>query len=116
MTPTCKQENGEISFLLDGTTPIPGTRQPSVDATAGIIEVVRPRTVKPVPEEVGEDFFDKTVDGTELLFDKPMNGWVTLEIGDLTEGGGDWKEDAVNLRILVDEYQSVRNVMVTFWG
>lgn len=38
---TCKQEDGEVSFLLDGATPIPGARQPTVDATTGIIEVIR---------------------------------------------------------------------------
>jgi hypothetical protein len=44
-----------------------------------------------MPEEVREDFFDETINGTELLFDKPVNGWAILECGDLTEGGGDGK-------------------------
>ena len=67
-----------------------------------------------MPEEVRKDFFDQTVDGTELLFDKPVNGRSILEGGYLIESGGDGKEDAVDLGILVDEHQSIRNVMVTF--
>lgn len=67
-----------------------------------------------MPEEVREDFFDQTIDGTELLFDKPMNPWAILEVWDLAESGGDGEEDAVDLRILVDEHQGVRDVMVTF--
>jgi len=67
-----------------------------------------------MPEEVREDFFDETIDGTKLLFDKPVNGWTILEGGDLTEGGSDGKEDAVDLGILVDEHQGVRNVTITF--
>jgi len=67
-----------------------------------------------MPEEVREDFFDQTIDGTELLFDKPMNSWAILEVWNLTESGGDGEEDAVDLRILVDEHQGVRDVMVTF--
>jgi len=67
-----------------------------------------------MPEEVCEDFLDETIDGTELLFDKPVNGWAILEGGDLTEGGSDGKEDAVDLGILVDEHQGVWNVMITF--
>ena len=65
-------------------------------------------------EEVREDFFDQTVDGTELLFDKPVNCRTILEIWNLTEGGGDGEEDAVDLGILVDEHQGVRDVMVAF--
>ena len=112
---TCKQEHGEVSFLLDRTTPIPGARQPTVDTTASIVEVIRSRAVKSVPEEVREDFFDETIDGTELLFDKSVNGWALFEGRNLTESGGDWKEDAVDLGILVDEHQGVRNVVITFW-
>jgi hypothetical protein len=67
-----------------------------------------------MPEEVREDFFDETIDGTELLFDKSVNGRGIFEGGDLTEGGGDGKEDAVDLGILVDEHQGVRNVVITF--
>ena len=57
-----------------------------------------------MPEEVHEDFFDQTIDGTELLFDKPVNCWTILETWNLTESGGDRKEDAVDLGILVDEH------------
>jgi len=67
-----------------------------------------------VPEEVREDFFDETIDGTELFFDKPMNGWLILEVGYLTEGSGDRKEDPVDLGILVDEHQGIRDVVITF--
>jgi hypothetical protein len=67
-----------------------------------------------VPEEVCENFFYETVDGAELLFYEPVNGWAVLEVGDLTEGGGDGKEDTVDLGVLVDEHQSVRDVMITF--
>ena len=67
-----------------------------------------------MPEEVREDFFDQTIDGTKLLFDKPVNPWAFLEIWNLTESGGDGKEDAVDLGILVDEHQCVRDVVVTF--
>lgn len=80
---TCKQEDGEVPFLFDGTTPVPGARQPSVDATASIVKIIRSRAIKPVPEEVRENFFDKTIDGAELLFDEPMNGWLILKAGDL---------------------------------
>ena len=44
-----------------------------------------------MPEEVREDFFDETIDRTELLFDKSVNGWAILEGGNLTEGGRDRK-------------------------
>ena len=67
-----------------------------------------------MPEEVRENFFDETIDRTELLFDESMNAWVILQAGDLAKGGGDGKEDAVDLRVLVDEHQSVRDIMVTF--
>ena len=67
-----------------------------------------------MPEEVGEDLFDQTIDGTELLFDKPVNPWVILEIWNLAESGGNGKEDTVDLGILVDEHQGVRDVVVTF--
>lgn len=67
-----------------------------------------------MPEEVHEDFFDQTIDGTELLFDKPVNCWTILETWNLTESGGDRKEDAVDLGILVDEHQGVRDIVVTF--
>lgn len=66
-----------------------------------------------MPEEVYKNFLDKPIDGAELLFDESVNGWVILQAGDLTEGGGDGKEDAVDLRILIDEHQSVRDVVVT---
>lgn len=65
-------------------------------------------------EEVREDFFDQTIDGTELLLDKPVNSRAILEGWDLTEGGGDGKEDTVDLGVLVDEHQSIRNVVVAF--
>jgi hypothetical protein len=67
-----------------------------------------------VSEKVCENLFDETIDGTELLFDQSVNGWFLLEAGDLTEGGSDWKENAVYLGILVDKHQSVWDVMVTF--
>ena len=67
-----------------------------------------------MPEEVREDFFDQTIDGTELLFDKPVNPWTIFQSGDLTEGGGDGEEDTVDLGILVDEHQGIRNVVVAF--
>lgn len=67
-----------------------------------------------MPEEVRKDFFDQAVDGTELLFDEPVNCWIVLEIWNLAESGGDRKEDAVDLRILVDEHQGVWDVVVTF--
>jgi hypothetical protein len=89
--PTCKQEDREVSLLLDRTAPIPGARQPTIDATASIVEIVRSRTVKSMPEEVSEDFFDEAIDRTELLFDKTVNGWAVFEGGDLTEGGRDGK-------------------------
>ena len=111
---TCKQEDGEVSFLLDRTTPVPGACQSTVNATASVVEVIRSRTIKSVPEEVREDFLDETIDGTELLFDKSVNAWAILQGGDLTEGGGDREEDAVDLGVLVDEHQGVRNVVVTF--
>ena len=111
---TSKQEDGEVSFLLDRTAPIPGARQPTVDATASVVEVISPRTVKTMPEEVREYFFDKTIDGTELLFDKSVNTWAIFQGGNLVESGGDGKEDAVDLGVLVDEHQGVRNVVVTF--
>jgi len=66
-----------------------------------------------MPEKVRENFFDETIDGTELLFDKPMNGWAVLEVGYLAEGSGYRKEDAVDLGIFVDEHQGVRNVVIT---
>ena len=111
---TCKQEDGKISFPLDGATPIPGARQTSVDATTCIVKVVRSRAVESMPEEVRENFFDETIDRTELLFDESVNAWVILEAWDLAKGGGDGKQDAVDLRVLVDEHQSVRDIMVTF--
>jgi len=110
---TCKQEDGEIPLLFNRTTPIPGACQPPVDATASIVKVVRSRAVKSVPEEVCEDFFDETIDRAKLLFDESVNSWIILEAGDLTEGGGDGKEDTVDLGILVDEHQRVRDVVVT---
>ena len=67
-----------------------------------------------MPEKVCKDLFDETIEGTEFLFDESLNGWAILQGGDLTEGGGDGKEDAVDLGILVDEHQSIRNVVVTF--
>ena len=67
-----------------------------------------------MPEEIREDFFDESIHGTELLFDKPADRWTLFEGGDLTEGGGDGKEDTVDLGILVDEHQGIRNVVVTF--
>jgi hypothetical protein len=67
-----------------------------------------------MPEEVREYFFDQTIDGTELLFDQPVNTWAILEIWNLAESGGDGKEDAVDLGILVDEHQGVWDVVVTF--
>lgn len=111
---TCEQEDGEVSFLLDRTTPIPCTRQSTVDATASVVEVIRSRAVKPMPEEVGEDFLDETIDGTELLFDKSVNARAIFQAGDLAEGGGDGKEDTVDLGVLVDEHQGIWNVVVAF--
>jgi len=67
-----------------------------------------------MPEEVREDFLDQTIDRTELLFDKSMNPWASLKVWNLAESGGDGEEDAVDLRILVDEHQGVRDVVVTF--
>ena len=67
-----------------------------------------------MPKEIREDFFDETIDGTELLFDKPVNPWTIFQGGDLTEGGCDGKEDTVDLGILVDEHQGIRNVVVAF--
>jgi len=67
-----------------------------------------------MPEEVREDFLDETIDGTELLFDKSMNPWTIFQRRDLAEGGRDGKEDAVDLGILVDEHQGVRNIVVAF--
>lgn len=64
-------------------------------------------------KEVCQDLFDEALDGTKFFFDESVDGWVLLEIGDLAEGGGNWKEDAVDLRVLVDEHQSVWNVVVT---
>lgn len=111
---TCKQKDGEVPLLFDGTAPIPGARQPSVDATASIVKVIRPRAVEPVPEEIRKNFLDETIDGTKFLFDEPVNARVVLETGDLTEGGSDGKQDTVDLGVLVDEHQSVRDVVVTF--
>ena len=67
-----------------------------------------------MPEEVCEDFLDETIDGTELLFDKSVNAWAIFQGWDLAEGGGDGKKNAVDLGILVDEHQGVRDVVVTF--
>ena len=67
-----------------------------------------------MPKEVRKNFLDESIDRAELFLDEPVNRWVILEIGDLTEGYGDGKEDAVNLRVLVDEHQSVRDIAVAF--
>jgi len=110
---SCKQEDGKVSFPLDRATPIPGARQPAIDTAASVVEVIRSRAVKSMPEEVREDLFDEPIDGTELLFDKSVDGWTAFEGGDLSESGGDRKEDAVDLGIFVDEHQGIRNVVVT---
>ena len=67
-----------------------------------------------MPEKVCKDLFDETIEGTELLFDESLNGWAILQGGNLTEGGSNRKEDAVDLGILVDEHQGIRNIVVTF--
>jgi len=67
-----------------------------------------------MPEKVREDFLDETINGTELLFDKSVDAWAIFQARDLAEGGGDGKEDAVDLGILVDEHQGIWNVVVAF--
>lgn len=65
-----------------------------------------------MPEEVCKNFFYQAINGAELLFDQPVNGWTILQGGDLVEGGGDGEKDTVDLGILVYEHQSVRDVVV----
>ena len=56
---------------LDGATPIPGARQTVRRCNYLHRKVVRPRAVESVPEEVRENFFDETIDRTELLSMSP---------------------------------------------
>jgi hypothetical protein len=102
----------EIPLLLQRRAPIPSTRQPPINTTTGIEEVIRSRAIKPMSKEVSQDFLGQFLGRSILLIYIFPNTRFLGQGRDLGNGVANREQDAINLRVLVNEEEGVGDVVI----
>lgn len=66
--------------------------------------IVCTRSVKPVAEEISQNFPPQIIYGTKLIFNISVNRRLLLQRWDLSKSIADRKKDTIDLGVLVDEH------------
>ena len=109
---TCQQENMEIPLLLQRITPIPRARQPPINTTTRIIEIISTRSIKPMTEKISKDLPIEIFHRSKLLFDVGPQRRYRSQFRNLREGVAYREQDTINLGVLVDEHERVGYVVI----
>lgn len=110
-------EPGEVEdvvewFLFNFGTPVPGAGETTVDARAGVEEIVGAAAVETVSNEIAENVFLTRLDASKGGVDVGFDSGIFGEPRKLLDDEHDWIEYPAHLAVLVQKHQRVRNVVV----
>mmetsp|Transcript_11031 Transcript_11031/g.35107 ORF Transcript_11031/g.35107 Transcript_11031/m.35107 type:complete len:280 (+) Transcript_11031:1034-1873(+) len=106
-------EDGVVRFLLDAAAPLPRGRESAIHTAPCVEEVVCAGAVECVAEEVAQHHLAQLLHTAKLGLHVAVQLWVSsAQRADLLQHLDDGLQDALHLRVLVDEDQRVWNVVV----